>query len=644
MRPTAAGMTAARNTSQAVHPTVARAFHALDQTGLPWVLLRGEDDLARPTGDVDILVARGLLPRLDELMNGIGLCRVRAAGHGSHRFYFGYSDSVELWLKLDFVSEISFGPYQQWRTPLAPGCLERRVRNGVLWLPAPDDQAWLQLLHLFLDKGEIQPTRKEAARTAASIAGTGDRIAGYVDRRSGADTAAQLLDLVRSGSFDEAPALATRLRSGWTNGAFLRTQLVALTNRALRQVSPRLTGRGLVVGVMAPDGAGKTTLLHGLRAAFPVPTAYVYMGMWGAGPWDGWLHRVPGGRTAKKMYRVLKGGIAARYHRLRGRVVLMDRVAYDALLPGQQDSAARRRVSDDLAVWLGAVPDLLLVLDVPGHVMFARKGEHTADILEKWRQSYLELAERLPGSRILDAAQPQHVVQRLATTTVWRRMCPGAAGTSGTTDSPAATETAGTSGVAAEGAGSLSLHLWRLLDWRFLVPVLQPGHVGYGGAVSPELMAALHLLDPDAAPVPSGHSANPDPGFDLVLLREPGLPLFRDAAAAVLPGGWICAQVKRSFVRGSGPRTLAGWKRAFERQGLVDVAVYWSATSLDSPGRMVPTASATAVRDTLALHKGVRFGRAKAALARGALALRLFDVAVPEGSVAGRRPENRDLS
>ena len=125
-----------------------------------------------------------------------------------------------------------------------------------------------------------------------------------------------------------------------------------------------------------------------------------------------------------------------------------------------------------------------------------------------------------------------------------------------------------------------------------------------------------------------------------MLLREPDRQLFEKAAAAVQPGGWMCAQVKRSPLRRSGPRTLAGWKRTLRRHGFEDVSVHWHATSLDSPGRLVPVASPTAVKDTLSLHKGVRFGLAKAVLARLALALRVFDVAVPEGTVTGRRPDS----
>jgi hypothetical protein len=199
-------------------------------------------------------------------------------------------------------------------------------------------------------------------------------------------------------------------------------------------------------------------------------------------------------------------------------------------------------------------------------------------------------------------------------------------------------------GKAGDGSG-LALHQWRLLDWRFLTPLLQPSRLGYGGTIGRDLMSALHLLDPQAAPVRSGAPgiagssgvAGPaGEGFDVVLLREPEAGLFKDAAAAVRPGGWVCAQVKRTH-RGRGPHTLAGWKRMFIRHGFEDVRVHWNVPGLDNPARLVPARSAAAVLGTLSLHKGVRFGLLKAFAGRLALALHLFDVAMPAGTVTGRR-------
>lgn len=619
-----------------IDPNLAMALHALDESGPPWVLLRGEDDLARPSGDVDILISREQLPGLDALLAGVGFCRVIAPGHGSHRFYFCFSPSADFWIKLDIVSDISFGPLQQWRTSLASACLDRRIRKGPYWLPAPADKAWLQLLHLMLDKGEIQPKRLETAQRAAAIASAEDVIADFVDQYMGQGMAARLLDLIRSDKSDEIGAMASLMRYRLTRTAPGFPRLLAVTHRTLRLLGARLQGGGPVVGVMAPDGAGKTTLLHGLGATFPIPSRYVYMGMWGAGPWDWWLRKVPGGRLGKKVFRVLRGGLAVRYHRVLGRLVLMDRVAYDALLPGSVDTSIGGKISNAFALRMGPEPDVLLVLDAPGEVMFARKGEHSVEILENWRQAYLQLADRIPAARVLDADQPQDQVQRMATEIVWRYMPFAAAN--------AVDPLVETDPLQADEAGSdaLALHLWRLLDWRFLLPEVQPKRVGYGGITGPDMLSALRLLDPDAALLGSDDNGTSDRAgraFDVILLSAPDLRLFESAAAAVQPGGWVCAQVRRSLLRRSGPRTLAGWKRTFERAGFSDVSVYWHAPTLDRTARIVPVASAMAVRDTLSLKDAIRFRRTKVAIARLALALGLFGTAIPEGTVMGRRPE-----
>jgi hypothetical protein len=188
----------------------------------------------------------------------------------------------------------------------------------------------------------------------------------------------------------------------------------------------------------------------------------------------------------------------------------------------------------------------------------------------------------------------------------------------------------------------LALHLWRRLDFRFLLPVFEPGRVGYAGNVNGETVAALRLLDPGATAIPADGTKTLKEEFDVVLLCSPARSTFESAIAALKPGGWMCAEIRSALIRPSGPRTLMGWERAFVRKGLKDVSVHWHAPGLDFPSRIVPIASATAVRDALSRHQRVRLGKAKELMGRTALALGLFAAAVPEGTVIGQRPLEGD--
>lgn len=608
-----------------VHAQLGLAFHAMDATGLPWLLLRGESDLFRPAGDVDVLVAPAMLPSLDELLQDVGFCRVYAPGHGSHRFYFCYSTESDLWIKLDVVSSIDFGRFQQWETFLAGACLGRRVASGPLWLPAPADQAWLQLLHLVLDKREIVPSRVATALAAADNALQKSPVADFLDETLGAGTAAELLELVRAERFDGVPALAASMTSRWP-GAPVSGLRKAARNRLLRLLTPRIGGNGLVVGAVAPDGAGKTTLLHGLRSDCPLPVAYVYMGLWGAGPWDGVLRRIPGGRLCKKLFRIFRGSLLVKYHSSRGRIVLMDRVVYDALLPNSRVGNFMDTLTDALALKVGPQPDMLLVLDVPGEVMFARKGEHSPPVLEGWRNFYLDLADRLPSAEVLDASVPQDVVRRRATRLLWNGVMP---------------QPPSDAGAGAAGTRVLPLHLWALLDWRFLLPVIQPRKLGYGGRLNREELSALRLMDPAAVRVDAGEAGTREDRCDVVMLAEPDLRTFKAAASYVQPGGWMYLRARRSIFSFSRPWTLAGWKRALARNGFTDISIDWHAPSVDRPARIAPAASPAAIRNILSLHRDVRFGRVKALAGHLALTLRLFEAAMPSGSVTGRRKEEQ---
>jgi thymidylate kinase len=403
-----------------VHPVLTRAFQALDRAGVRWALLRGADDLALPTGYVDVLVDRAAVPSLDGILAAAGLRRLGVRGHGRHRSYLAYDPAADLWVKLDVVSGVDFGRFQEMRTPLADGCLHRRVHVGGLWRLAAEDEAWLFLLHQLLDKGSVPPARLAAARAAAEEALPTAAAAVHLDRRVRAGSARLVVDGVRDG---DGAGTAASLHRRW-----LRRRLPAVGTRyaftrVLRRLAIPVPGapRGMVVAVVGPDGAGKTTLTEAVAAAFPVTTRSVYMGLWRAGRWDRVLDRLPAGWLAHRAARVLRTSAAAHLHRVRGRLVLLDRFAQDVLLPGSAAPGTGGRILSALALRLNPRPDLVLVLDAPGAVMFARKGEHSAEVLEERRQGYLALSARFPHSVVLDASRSAAEVRAAALAAVWQR-------------------------------------------------------------------------------------------------------------------------------------------------------------------------------------------------------------------------------
>ena len=166
---------------------------------------------------------------------------------------------------------------------------------------------------------------------------------------------------------------------------------------------------GLTVALLEPDGVGKSTLLAGLAATYPVPVRQIYMGMWqgAGGPGYTRLHAVAAivRRPFLVWWRVAQGAV----HAARGCVVIFDRYTYDALLPITGSWQSLKRPYFWVLAHLAPRPDLVLVLDLPGEVAFARKGEFTPDGLEAVRQGFLALVPRL-GAEVVDAsASPEQV-------------------------------------------------------------------------------------------------------------------------------------------------------------------------------------------------------------------------------------------
>lgn len=185
----------------------------------------------------------------------------------------------------------------------------------------------------------------------------------------------------------------------------------------------------------------------------------------------------------------------------------------------------------------------------------------------------------------------------------------------------------------------LPLHLWRRLDWRYLLPVHRVGDVVLAGPADDLLEAALPLLGTSSCRIerredwPSVREA-----ADVVVLVQPDDDDLRGAVAALRPGGWVYAEVRRDFRLPRGQRSLVGRRRAWRRAGLVDVAAHWHAPDFATCSRIVDLDQHTVVRNALGRHQAVRFGAALSLAGRTALRLGLFPLAVREGSLLGRRP------
>jgi thymidylate kinase len=168
--------------------------------------------------------------------------------------------------------------------------------------------------------------------------------------------------------------------------------------------------RGLTVALLGPDGVGKSTLVAGLAAAYPAPVETIYMGMWQGADRPGRTRLDAAVAIVVRPLRVWRRVARGAVHVARGRLVVFDRYTYDALLPITGSLRWLKRPYFWVLAHLAPRPDLVLVLDLPGEVAFARKGEFSPEGLEAVRQGFLALAPRV-GAEIVDASAPPEQVR-----------------------------------------------------------------------------------------------------------------------------------------------------------------------------------------------------------------------------------------
>lgn len=192
------------------------------------------------------------------------------------------------------------------------------------------------------------------------------------------------------------------------------------------------------VALIGPDGAGKSTIARMLQETLPLPVKTLYMGINFQSsnvvlPWSHWIEQMqrwraaqlsqqrgqPGFRQRKSvawaMLRLLHR-LTEEWHRQlvswnyrrKGWVVVYDRhYRFDF----EYESAGEPQAFDDrLHRWLLARlyprPDLVIYLDAPAEVLFARKGENTLHWLETRRRAFIRQGQQQPDFVWVDATRP----------------------------------------------------------------------------------------------------------------------------------------------------------------------------------------------------------------------------------------------
>jgi thymidylate kinase len=410
-----------------LHPVLAAVFHDFDAAGVHWCLLRLPFDPGQPSGgDVDLLIDGAHLDVARRLLEGLQFVPLPAWGRRSHTHFVHYDFPTACWIWLDIAIDLSFGPYHTLQTRAEADCLARCQRQDGAAVLAPADAFWVLLLHCVLDKGVIAPrhrTRLQELRVAVSgddpLAQVIEEVcpAGWSPRR--------MLECVSRADWIALEGLCHELTAAWMRRQSVKPYQLHIQRglRLLGRARNALRYPGLSVALLGPDGAGKSTLAAGIQTAFIFPARSVYMGLYG-----GYLTRldklrapvlVVPGRVLILWYRYL----TARYHQRRGRLVIFDRYTYDGLLPSRAPLNWRER----LARWVDAhalpAPDLALILDAPGKLMYARKGrrKHSPEELEGVRQHFLTLRHHRPELQLVDATRDQEMVRADVINRIWGR-------------------------------------------------------------------------------------------------------------------------------------------------------------------------------------------------------------------------------
>lgn len=463
----------------AIEASLLKLFGALEESGIRYSLLRGFEELAQvePVKEIDLLVAPSQRAEFSRIAARCGFMEAPRWGYEPHYFYVAYDREAAAWLKLDVVTELAYGKPLRWLpVDLAEQCLARRqkadlagarsskdepeiIANWQLaidncqftYVLSPADEFTTLFLHCLLDKGMFRDARRERLLALKNRAEKEREIKETILKNFQPYLPAGVSWQTIGEIIQETDRkVLTKHRKAFSGRLFRRRPLGSLARnlrtrlmRRLRTPLFMMRRRGLWIALLAPDGAGKTTLAHSLLKEQFLRARLIYMGTnldssTVGFPTSKWLKKrikmleskksplnkllLKALKMANYLNRLLEQWYrvgAGIYYKWSGRTVVFDRFIYDAYL-----AAPARTAGQKLRRWLirSACPpaDVTYLLDAPGEMLFRRKGEHSPEILEKQRQTFLSLRDKIPNMVIVDATRSADQVRSDILSDIWK--------------------------------------------------------------------------------------------------------------------------------------------------------------------------------------------------------------------------------
>jgi hypothetical protein len=321
-----------------IAPPVRAVFEVLGRAGVRWCLLRGERPGAH---DLDLLVAREDIAVLAAAVRPLGFVAVPTPLRGSHQFFVSYVPSLDQWLILDVVTELSFGPDYSLRTRAASGCLARREAVGPLVVPSEDDAFWALLLHRMLDRGSFRSRDQERLHELVRGARTDGPLARFAAAICPGDgDPAAIVAAVRRSQWGELSALGGQLVASWRRkhvARFTARRVMASVAWRLGPIVWGLARPGLRVALVAEEAGAANDQAAALARSFYLPVTpfrAVEVGSLDA-------RRVARPKpVARRLSASALRCIVARLHQLRGRLVVLPVAASASERAGTASRAA----------------------------------------------------------------------------------------------------------------------------------------------------------------------------------------------------------------------------------------------------------------------------------------------------------------